>query len=519
MSKNKPTPGGRAKKNSAVSLLRSSAAEYLTFVAASGQSGVEAVYADENVWLTQKMMGLLYYVETHTINYHLKRVFADSELLEDSVIRNFRITAADGKTYDTHHYNLAAIIAVGYKVNSERAVQFRKWAATIIEGFTIKGYAMDDERLKNGGSILTNQYFEEQLQRVREVRLSERKFYQKITDIYATSIDYDVTAMSTQRFFATVQNTARRGSAIRRAKPYRRARRRRDNMHWAAHGQTEAEMIHSRVNAGQPFMGLKTTRPGGIIRKEDASIAKNYLDAEEIDTLNRIVTAYIEFAELRALQRRVMTVRDWIGNPDNPIVCRHIHSVSYNPAENAFYACTGDIDRKIGVGLECHWLRGLYDSAADKWAWKVVVSSDANSRFKSGGINFVDGQVYWVADANGPKTLRETYDRGIFRCAPADIADKSKHTRLYPAEYEIAAMTIDGQVIVVPEYGNANPCDCGFLFSPDLGKTWGKYDLKEFGDLSGVRVSPRNAEGWFRVDLRARWLDRSKVLFLKPKGT
>ncbi|MCB1063296.1 MAG: hypothetical protein KDN20_10300, partial [Verrucomicrobiae bacterium] len=197
---------------------------------------------------------------------------------------------------------------------------------------------------------------------------------------------------------------------------------------------------------------------------------------------------------------------NWVGDPENPVVCRHVHSVSYNPAENAFYACTGDIDRKIGAGLECHWLRGSYDAAGDAWDWQVVVSSDANSRFKSGGINFVDGQVYWVADANGPKTIRETYDRGIFRCDPKDIADKSKHTRIYPAEYEIAAMTIHEKIIVVPEYGNANPCDCGFLFSPDLGQTWCQYDLKEFGDLSGVRVNPPNDEGWFRADLRAKWL-------------
>ncbi|MDA3787124.1 MAG: RhuM family protein, partial [Desulfobacula sp.] len=175
------------KKESAI--VRSSAAEYLTFVAASGKGGVEAVYADENIWLTQKMMGVLYDVETHTINYHLKKVFADSELDEDSVIRIFRITAADGKNYNTKHYNLSAIIAVGYKVNSERAVQFRKWATTIIQEFTIKGYTMDDERLKNDGSVLGKQYFEEQLQRIREIRLSERKFYQKITDIYASSID------------------------------------------------------------------------------------------------------------------------------------------------------------------------------------------------------------------------------------------------------------------------------------------------------------------------------------------
>ncbi|MDP3279467.1 MAG: RhuM family protein [Nitrosomonas sp.] len=189
MNKRKPP---QVPKTNEASLVRSSAAEYLTFIAASGHGGVEAVYADENVWLTQKMMGLLYDVDVRTINYHLKKVFDDSELEENAVIRNFRITAADGKSYDTKHYKLlAAIIAVGYKVNSERAVQFRKWATTIIEEFTIKGYTMDDERLKSGGSILSGQYFEEQLQRIREIRLSGRKFYQKITDIYATAIDQD----------------------------------------------------------------------------------------------------------------------------------------------------------------------------------------------------------------------------------------------------------------------------------------------------------------------------------------
>jgi len=172
MSKSKPTPDGSAKKQAKISPARSSAAEYLTFVAASGQGNIDAIYADENVWLSQKMMGLLHDVETHTVNYHLKQIFADSELSADSVIRHFRITAADGKTYDTQHYNLAAIISVGYKVNSERAVQFRKWATGIIEQFTIKGFAMDDERLKNDGSPLTKQYFEEQLQRIREIRLN-----------------------------------------------------------------------------------------------------------------------------------------------------------------------------------------------------------------------------------------------------------------------------------------------------------------------------------------------------------
>lgn len=291
MSKKKPTVSGRAKKKTAVSLVRSSAAEYLTFMAASGAGGVEAIYADENVWLTQKMMGLLYDVETHTINYHLKKVFADQELTEDSVIRNFRITAADGKSYDTQHYNLSAIIAVGYKVNSERAVQFRKWATGIIESFTIKGFAMDDDRLKNDGSILGKQYFEEQLQRIREIRLSERKFYQKITDIYATSVDYDVTAAATKRFFSTVQN----------------------KLHWAIHGQTAAEVIVSRADATKDRMGLTTWKdaPKGKIQKFDVSVAKNYLTATEMAQLQRLVSAYLDVAEDMALRQIPMTMQDW----------------------------------------------------------------------------------------------------------------------------------------------------------------------------------------------------------------
>ncbi len=291
MSKDKPSPGSRAKRKAAVSLVRSSAAEYLTFVAASGAGGVEAVYADENVWLSQKMLGLLYDVETHTINYHLKQVFADSELQAGSVTRNFRITAADGKTYDTRHYNLSAIIAVGYKVNSERAVQFRKWATGIIESFTIKGFAMDDERLKSDGSILGKEYFEEQLHRIREVRLSERKFYQKITDIYATSIDYDVTAAATQRFFATVQN----------------------KLHWAIHGQTAAELIVSRADAAKDRMGLTTWKdaPRGKIQKFDVSVAKNFLTENEMAQLQRLVSAYLDVAEDMALRQIPMSMQDW----------------------------------------------------------------------------------------------------------------------------------------------------------------------------------------------------------------
>jgi len=271
--------------------IRSSAAEYLTFIAASGEGGVEAVYADESIWLTQKMMGVLYDVATHTINYHLKKVFADSELEEDAVIRNLRITATDGKNYNTKHYKLPAIIAVGYKVNSERAVQFRKWAIRVIEEYTIKAYVMDDERIKSGGSVLTDQYFEEQLERIREIRLSERKFYQKITDIYATAIDYDVTAQATKRFFATVQN----------------------KLHWAIHGQTAAEVVYNRADAEKLNMGLNTWKdaPEGKIQKFDVIVAKNYLTEHEMAQLQRLVVAYLDVAEDMALRKMPMTMQDW----------------------------------------------------------------------------------------------------------------------------------------------------------------------------------------------------------------
>ncbi|WP_292977701.1 virulence RhuM family protein [Nitrosomonas sp.] len=278
-------------KKTEASLVRSSAAEYLTFVAASGQGGVEAVYADESIWITQKMMGVLYDVNVRTVNEHLKKIFADSELQEDSVIRKFRITASDGKSYNTQHYSLPAIIAVGYKVNSERAVQFRKWATSIIEQFTIKAYVMDDERIKAGGSVLTEQYFEEQLQRIREIRLSERKFYQKITDIYATAIDYDLTAQATKRFFATVQN----------------------KLHWAIHGQTAAEVIYHRADANQPSMGLTTWKdaPGGKIQKFDVVVAKNYLTEPEMAQISRLVNAYLDVAEDMAQRKIPMSMQDW----------------------------------------------------------------------------------------------------------------------------------------------------------------------------------------------------------------
>jgi hypothetical protein len=278
-------------KNSMKDIIRSSAAEYLTFISATGQSSVEVIYADENIWLSQKMMATLYSIETHTINYHLKKIFSDNELEENSVIRKFRITANDGKNYDTQHYNLSAIIAVGYKVNSERAVQFRKWATQIVQEFTIKGFAMDDERLKNDGSILGKKYFEEQLQRIREIRLSERKFYQKITDIYATAVDYDLNATSTQRFFATVQN----------------------KLHWAIHGNTAAELVINRANHQNENMGLTTWKdaPKGKIQKFDVSVAKNYLTEKEMQQLQRLVSAYLDLAEDMATRQIPMTMEDW----------------------------------------------------------------------------------------------------------------------------------------------------------------------------------------------------------------
>lgn len=282
-----------AKKTIKEVTIRSSAAEYLTFVAATGDTkeSVEVRYEDENIWITQKMLAVLYEVEPNTINYHIKKIFEDSELEEDSVIRNFRITASDGKSYDTKHYNLQMIIAVGFKVNSERAVQFRKWVNNIAKEYTIKGFAMDDERLKNDGSILTKKYFEEQLERIREIRSSERKFYQKITDIYATAIDYDKDATATKRFYSTVQN----------------------KMHFAVHGHTAAELIVARADATKNHMGLTTWQdaPNGKIKKSDVTVAKNYLTEEELGQLNRMVSAYLDFAENMANRHIPLTMADW----------------------------------------------------------------------------------------------------------------------------------------------------------------------------------------------------------------
>ena len=276
--------------------IRSSAAEYLTYVASVGdqQDSIEMRYEDENIWLTQKMIDTLYYVSVAAINQHIKKIYEDSELEPESTIKKFLIVQMEGSrqvSREVAHYNLQMIIAVGFKVNNERAVQFRKWANVIVKNYTIKGWVLDDERLKNGGSVLTKEYFDRLLEQIREIRLSERRFYQKITDIYATSLDYDRTAQTTKLFFAKVQN----------------------KMHFAVHGHTAAELIYERADAEKPHMGLTTwaSAPEGKIVKSDVSIAKNYLTEKEMRSLERIVSAYLDLAEDRAERHIPMTMEDW----------------------------------------------------------------------------------------------------------------------------------------------------------------------------------------------------------------
>ena len=276
--------------------IRSSAAEYLTYVAAVGdqQESMEMRYEDENIWLTQKMMATLYDVDVRTISDHIRKVFDDSELEEAATIRKFRIVQQEGSrqvSREVNHYNLQMIIAVGFKVNNGRAVQFRKWANSIVKDYTIQGWAIDDARLKNGGSILTTEYFDNLLERIREIRLSERRFYQKITDIYATAVDYDKTAATTKRFYATVQN----------------------KMHYAVHGHTAVELIVERADHTKEHMGLTTwaDAPDGKIRKSDVTVAKNYLSEEELGQLNRMVSAYLDFAENMTQRHIPLTMQDW----------------------------------------------------------------------------------------------------------------------------------------------------------------------------------------------------------------
>lgn len=286
-----------ARKSEKELALRSSAAEYLTFVAATGESDVsfEMRYEDENIWLTQKMMATLYDVSVAAINQHLKKVFEDGELREESVIKKYLITAADGKSYNTKHYNLQAIIAVGFKANNQRAVQFRKWAGQIVKDHTIQGWTMDVERLKKG-HMFTDEYFERQLEQIREIRLSERKFYQKVTDLYATAFDYDKDAKTTRLFFQTVQN----------------------KMHFAVHRYTAAELIVERADASKEHMGLTTweNAPNGKILKTDVTVAKNYLSEQEMHYLERIVSLYLDYAELQAERKIPMSMEDWAKRLD-----------------------------------------------------------------------------------------------------------------------------------------------------------------------------------------------------------
>ena len=275
--------------------IRSSAAEYLTYVASVGdqQDSIEMRYEDENIWLTQKMMATLYDVSVAAINQHIKKVYDDSELEPGSTIKKYLIVQNEGARQvqrETNHYNLQMIIAVGFKVNNERAVQFRKWANSIVKEYTIKGWVMDDERLKRG-TYLTEKYFDELLERIREIRASERKFYQKITDLYATAIDYDKNAAATRRFYATVQN----------------------KMHYAVHGHTAAELIVERADHTKEHMGLTAwaDAPDGKIKKSDVTAAKNYLSQDEMKQLNRMVTAYLDFAENMTLRHIPLTMQDW----------------------------------------------------------------------------------------------------------------------------------------------------------------------------------------------------------------
>lgn len=289
-----------AKKKKNEITIRSSAAEYLTFVAATGDDpeSFEMRYEDENIWLTQKMMATLYSVNIRTINEHIRKIYNDDEVEVGSTIRNFRIVQREGSrevSRKIKHYNLQMIIAVGFKVNNDCAVRFRKWAGQIVKDYTIQGWTMDVERLKKG-HMFTDEYFDRQLQIIREIRLSERKFYQKITDLYSTAFDYDKDANTTRTFFQTVQN----------------------KIHWAIHRHTAAELIVERADAEKEHMGLTTweSAPSGKIMKSDVVIAKNYLNDKEMDYMERIVSMYLDYAELQAARKIPMSMEDWAERLD-----------------------------------------------------------------------------------------------------------------------------------------------------------------------------------------------------------
>ena len=271
-------------------LIRNSTSEFLAFTAESGADSIEVLYANENVWATQDMMATLYGIDRSGIAKHLKNLFDDGELSKDSVCAKFARTASDGKTYQTQFYGLEAIIAVGFRTDSQRAIQFRQWANRVLKLFSVRGYVLDRERMENG-AFLGEDYFEHLLEEIRESRASERRFYQKITDIYATAMDYNADSPTTKKFFATVQN----------------------KLHFAIHGHTAAEIIIERASAEKEHMGLTSWKkaPDGKIMKSDVSVAKNYLSLSEIDELNRIVTLYLDYAELQARRRIPMTMEDW----------------------------------------------------------------------------------------------------------------------------------------------------------------------------------------------------------------
>jgi hypothetical protein len=285
----------RQAKEKGKQLIRNSTAEFLIFTGQAGEQSIEARYEDETIWLSQKLMAALFAVDVRTVSEHLKNIFSSGELHEDSVIRKFRITASDGKSYATNHYNLDAIISLGYRVNSVRATQFRQWATQVLREFAIKGYVLDKKRMENG-SFLGEDYFERLLEEIREIRLSERRFYQKITDIYATSVDYNKDAPTTKAFFAKVQN----------------------KLHFAVHGNTAAELIMQRADSTKTNMGLTTWEkaPDGKILKTDVSVAKNYLAKDELESLGRIVNAYLDLAEERAKRKIPMTMEDWAKRLD-----------------------------------------------------------------------------------------------------------------------------------------------------------------------------------------------------------
>lgn len=272
--------------------IRNSTAEFLIFTSQAGENGIEVRFENETIWLSQKMMATLFDCGTDNISLHLKNIFKTGELNEKSVAEDFSVTARDGKKYKTNHYNLDAIISVGYRVNSQRATQFRQWATSVLRDFAIRGYVLDKERLKNG-AFLSKEYYENLLAEIREIRASERRFYQKITDIYSTAVDYSPDSETTQTFFASVQN----------------------KLHFAIHGHTAAEVIMKRVDSKKEHMGLNTWKnaPSGKIIKTDVSVAKNYLTEKELKQLDRFVTMYLDYAETQAEQNIPMTMNDWAG--------------------------------------------------------------------------------------------------------------------------------------------------------------------------------------------------------------